>query len=322
MAQKPTLNDQAPTGPNRGSPVAHDPPAPPTSYKILMLAAVVVPFAAVVTVIVMLWTRGWMGWFYLNMVLIGWLLTGTGITVGYHRLLTHKSFETYGWMRAYWMIMGALAAQESPVQWCSVHRLHHAVSDRAGDPHSPHQGGGWWNAMKGFWYSHTGWLFTGHLLYTDQQRYTPDLVNDRLAAWIHRHYIHGWIPLSLIIPAVIGGAVKGTWAGVWLGLLWGGFVRIFLVHHITWSINSVCHMFGTRDYDVRDESRNHLLFGLLGFGEGWHNNHHAFPSSARHGLKWWQLDPSWIIIRSMQAVGLAWNVQLPSKEAIVNRRIA
>jgi len=287
-----------------------------------MLAAVVVPFVGMIAAIISLWAYGWMGWLYLNMMIIGMLLTGTGITVGYHRLFAHKAFETYGWVRAYWMIMGALAVQKSPIEWCAVHRRHHSLSDRPGDPHSPHTSGkGLRNALKGFWYAHSGWLFTGYLLFTDQKRYIPDLLKDRTAVWIHRYYEVFWIPISFVIPAVIGGLITGTWKGAWLGLLWGGFARIFLVHHITWSINSVCHVFGRRDYAVSDQSRNNFICALFAFGEGWHNNHHAFPSSARQGLKWWQFDLSWLIIRSMQLVGLAWNVQLPSKQAMEHRRI-
>ena len=140
-----------------------------------------------------------------------------------------------------------------------------------------------------------------------------------LAVWIHRYYEIIWVPLSVAIPAVIGGLVSGTWDGAWLGFLWGGLARIFMVHHITWSVNSICHTFGSVDYKVNDHSRNNLFVALASFGEGWHNNHHAFPSSARQGLKWWQFDVSWYIIRTMQFLGLAWNVQTPSDRAKANR---
>ncbi len=315
MAQIDGLLEQTPT-------VTADPPDATPWHRISILVTVVVPFAGMVAAVITSWMYGWMGWLYLNMLLLGWFLTGTGITVGYHRMLAHKAFETYGWVRAYWMFMGALAIQKSPIEWCAVHRRHHALTDRPGDPHSPHMHGeGWWNSIKGFWYSHSGWLFTGYLIRTDQKRYVPDLLDDPVAVWIHRYYEIFWVPLSVAIPAVIGGLVTGTWKGAWLGFLWGGMARIFLVHHITWSINSICHLFGSCDYKVNDRSRNNFLVALASFGEGWHNNHHAFPSSARQGLKWWQFDVSWYIIRAMQCLGLAWNVQTPSERAKTTRSL-
>lgn len=313
MAQIEDVLESTPT-------LAAEPPDSTMWHKISILVAVVGAFAGMVAVVMSSWKHGYMNWLYLNMMLVGWFLTGTGITVGYHRMLAHRAFETYGWMRAYWMFMGALALQKSPLEWCAVHRRHHALTDRPGDPHSPHlHGEGWWNAAKGFWYSHTGWLFTGYMIRTDQQRYVPELLDDRVAVWIHRYYEIIWVPLSVAIPAVIGGLVSGTWDGAWLGFLWGGLARIFMVHHITWSVNSICHTFGSVDFKVNDHSRNNLFVALASFGEGWHNNHHAFPSSARQGLKWWQFDVSWYIIRTMQFLGLAWNVQTPSDRAKANR---
>ncbi len=297
-----------------------DPPEATVWHKVSMLAAVVGPFAGLMGAAVSAWRYGYLNWLYLSLMLLGWFFTGTGITVGYHRLFAHKAFDTYRWIRVYWMIMGALAVQASPLAWCAVHRRHHSITDRPGDPHSPHiHGDGWWNALKGFWYSHTGWLFTGYLTRTDHKRFAPDLLEDPIAVWIHRSYEVFWVPLSLAIPAIIAGLVTGTWQGAWLGFLWGGLARVFLVHHITWSVNSICHLFGSSDYKVNDHSRNNLFVALASFGEGWHNNHHAFPSSAKQGLKWWQLDVSWYIIRTMQFLGLAWNVQLPSEQALASR---
>jgi len=292
-------------------------PAGPSVHRFMMILAVFVPLLGFVAAVITAGLYGWIGWVNFVTMCLLFFLTGMGITVGYHRLLAHKSFETFGWMRAFWMMMGALALQKSPVEWCAVHRRHHALSDRAGDPHSPHlHDGGFWNAVRGFWFSHIGWLFTGYLIYTDHRRYVPDLAQDRIALWIHRYYEVIWIPLSFALPALIGGVGTQSWLGAWLGLFWGGFVRAFIVHHVTWSINSICHIYGTQDFDVNDQSKNNIVFGLLGFGEGWHNNHHAFPSSARHGLKWWQFDLSWIIIRAMQCVGLAWDVKTPSPDKV------
>ena len=165
--------------------------------------------------------------------------------------------------------------------------------------------------IRGFWHAHIGWAFTRDPAGLD--RYIADLkklTSVRLASALFPL----WIVLGLAIPAVLGGILTGTWAGVWLGFLWGGLVRVFLVHHVTWSVNSVCHLWGSRPYSDRDRSRNNLLFGILAMGEGWHNNHHAFPTSARHGLRWWQIDTSYYLIRLLTWFGLAWKVRLPTAE--------
>jgi len=292
------------------------------AHKTSMLVAVVLPFLGVIAAGALMWQYGWMGWLYVGMLVGGWILTGTGITIGFHRLLTHRSFETYGWMRAFWMAMGALAVQGSPLIWCAVHRKHHELSDKPGDPHSPlEHGDGWWNSIKGFSHAHMGWLFAPDWMGTELKRYVPDLLKERMLVSVDRLY-YLWVPLSLAIPAAIGGLVTWSWTGALLGFIWGGLIRIFVVHHITWSINSVCHIFGRQEFESGDDSRNNLVCGILGHGEGWHNTHHAFPTSARHGLKWWQFDFSWLVIRGMQLVGLAWNVRLPSRRQLDARRIA
>ena len=311
----------SPPGPQDQAPAHHAQERPiPTRHRIVMTLAVAVPCLGVVVALASLWWHGGVEWLYVNMLIVGWILTGTGITVGYHRLMSHRSFHTHPWLRNLWIALGALSVQKSPLEWCAVHRKHHAMSDREGDPHSPRlEGAGWWNTAKGLWHAQVGWLFTNHLLTTHKERYVPDLRNDAFVMWVHRHYDTLWIPGSFLIPALIGGVLAASWEGVWLGFLWGGLVRIFVVHHITWSINSICHTFGSRDYDVNDNSRNNFLCALLGHGEGWHNNHHAFPSSARQGFKWWQYDLSWWIIRAMERLGLAWNVRLPSPQAVAAR---
>jgi stearoyl-CoA desaturase (delta-9 desaturase) len=279
-----------------------------------MSAVVALPFIGCVAAIVWMWYVGWMGWLYLSMLLVGAMLTEWGITIGFHRLLTHRSFETHRWLRAVWTSLGALAVQGSPLVWCAVHRKHHQASDQEGDPHSPVlYGRGWWNAIRGFVHAHTGWLFSSHWSFPDLNRYVPDLLKDRLLVGVDRMY-YVWVILSLALPAALGGLLTLSWTGMLLGFIWGGLVRIFVVQHITFSINSLCHMFGRRTYQTGDDSRNNVLCGFLAQGEGWHNNHHAFPTSARHGLEWWQLDTSWLLIRGMQRLGLAWNVQLPSPE--------
>jgi len=305
------------------SPLDHVDDIPPvsTTQKVIMAIAVAFPFLGFVAAIISAWYIGWMNWFYLGMLVIGWILTGMGITVGFHRLLTHRSFDTFGWVRAFWMAMGSLAVEGSPLVWCAVHRKHHELSDKHGDPHSPHlHGEGWWNRFKGFVHSHSGWLFTPHWVKDDSVRYVPDLVKEPMLVWVDKLY-YLWVLASLGIPAVIGGLVMMSWQGALLGFIWGGLARIFVVHHITWSINSISHIFGKKEYRSNDESRNNLLCGVLGHGEGWHNTHHAFPTSARHGLEWWQFDSSWLAIRGMEILGLAWNVRLPSQKALEAKRL-
>jgi stearoyl-CoA desaturase (delta-9 desaturase) len=297
-------------------------PAAPWTHKLTMLTAVALPLVGCVVAVVLTWRLGFMGWLYLAMLIGGWLSTGTGITIGFHRLLTHRSFDTYRWVKLVWMTLGALSVEGSPLVWCAVHRRHHELSDQPGDPHSPHlHGKGWWNALRGLWYAHAGWLFTGYWSSPDKQRYVPDLLTDPALVAVDRLY-YLWVLVSLALPTAIGGLATWSWTGALLGLVWGGLVRIFVTHHITWSINSICHVFGSRDYDTHDDSRNNLLCGLLGLGEGWHNNHHAFPTSARHGLAWWQLDASWLIIRGMEFVGLAWNVRLPGERAMAEKALS
>ena len=305
--------------PTRGP---ESPPAP-LSQKLTMLSAVILPLVGVVAAAATAWAYGWMGWSYVAMLIGGWILTGLGITIGFHRLLSHRSFETYRGVRAFWMAMGAMSVEGSPLVWCAVHRRHHAHSDRPGDPHSPHlEGEGWFNMLKGLIHAQFGWLITdGHWSKPELERYVPDLLQDPLLRRIDKNY--GWFVLaSLAIPAALGFLVTGTAFGAWLGFLWGGLARIFLTHHITWSINSICHVFGSRTYESGDHSTNNFICGLLGLGEGWHNNHHAFPNSARHGLAWWQFDLSWLVILGMKTVGLAWNIKLPTARLMAAKRLA
>ena len=293
----------------------------PLSHRIAMLTAVLLPFAGVIFGIVLTWQFGWMGWPFLAMLIAGWVVTAMGITIGFHRLLTHNAFATYRWMRAFWMAMGALAVQGSPLIWCAVHRRHHEKSDHQGDPHSPLlHGNSIWGMIKGLLHAHTGWLFTRYWSSPNLHRYVPDLVNDRLLTSVDRLY-YLWVLVSLAIPTGIGALVTGTWFGALLGFVWGGLMRVFVTHHVTWSINSICHVFGKRHFHTTDNSRNNAVCGILAMGEGWHNNHHAFPTSARHGLFWWQFDSSWLVIRAMEKLGLAWDVILPGERVLAKRRL-
>jgi stearoyl-CoA desaturase (delta-9 desaturase) len=214
--------------------------------------------------------------------------------------------------------MGSMSLQGPVLEWCAIHRRHHQESDREGDPHSPHQfGPGFVGMLKGMWHSHLGWLFQPDAV--DLKRSVNDLLEDR-AVCLADSMFWVFVILGLVVPAAIGYAVHHTLAGAFAGLLWGGLVRIFVMHHATFAINSVCHIWGTRPFKVTDHSRNNPIFGLVSFGEGWHNNHHAFPTSARHGLKWWQIDISWIFIRGLCLVGLAWEPRVPSAQAIESRK--
>jgi len=290
------------------------PSGPSRVQRTVVAFGVAIPFLGCVAAIVLMWCLGWMGWLYLALLVGGWLITGLGVTVGFHRLLSHRSFKTHSSVRAFWAALGAFAVEGPPLTWCATHRKHHELSDQPGDPHSPHcYGEGGWNVVRGLFYSHLGWMFINDMNDSMLKRYVPDLQKDWILVGIERYYAF-WVMIGLAAPALIGLLVTFSWKGALLGFLWGGLVRVFFVHHVTWSINSICHTFGHRDYDVADLSRNNFICALLGHGEGWHNNHHAFPSSARHGLRWWQFDLSWLVIRAMQAVGIVWHVRTPEPQ--------
>ena len=298
----------------------------PLSEKIIITSAVTIPLLACVYGGYQLWQYGWMTSLDLGLLVVGWYITGLGITVGFHRLLAHRSFETTRPVRYFWMSLGSLAVQGSPLMWCAVHRRHHQCSDKPGDPHSPHlHDGGVWQVLRGFVHSHTGWLYSPYWSDPSLKKFIPDLMSDKPAVVIDRFY-YLWVIASLTIPALIGGLVVDglatwSWQGAGTAFLWGGLVRICVTHHITWSINSVCHVFGKQDYQAGDASRNNVIFGFLAHGEGWHNNHHAFPNSARHGLKWWQFDLSWVLIRLMERLRVAWDVKVPAENMLAGRRL-
>lgn len=269
----------------------------PLAEKIGVLVIVLLPFVATLYAIVMLWQQ-YVTALDLVLMLVFYVVSGLGITVGFHRLLTHKSFETSPVVKGLLLITGTMAVEGDPISWASAHIQHHAHSDKENDPHSP---------MEGLWHAHIGWMFN-HKSRT--AIYGKWLYKDPVIVWVSRTWLI-WVALGFVIPFAIGG---------WSGLLWGGLVRVFLTHHITWSVNSICHTFGNRPYNTADASRNNWLVGLLAFGEGWHNNHHAFPRSAFHGLRWWQIDISAYLIRAMEALGLVWNVQRvrPEQERRLN----
>lgn len=289
----------------------------PLGQKIAVLGAVVIPLVGLVAAIVLLWGRG-VGWLEVSALVGMYALTLFGVTVGFHRLFTHKSFETVLPVRVFLAIAGSMSVEGPVIKWCAVHRRHHQCSDHEGDPHSPHlHGDSWAGFFKGLFHAHMGWLFQPDVV--DVQRSAKDLVNDRALRFVDRTFVL-WVILGLILPALVGWAVTQSWWGLLLGFIWGGLVRVFIAHHVTWSINSVCHVWGRRDYRSNDQSTNNFAIALISGGEGWHNNHHAFPTSARHGLQWWQIDLSWYLIKLLSWFGLAWDIRTPSEKALAAKK--
>jgi stearoyl-CoA desaturase (delta-9 desaturase) len=250
-----------------------------------------------------------LGWNDIFVLASMYVATGLGITVGFHRLFTHRSFKTTRPIRLALAALGSMAIEGPIVSWVADHRKHHAFSDRLGDPHSPHveHGHGLKGALKGLVHAHVGWLFI-HTHRGRKTRYAPDLMRDPDIAWIDRTFIwwaNGGFLASFVLGFVYGGF---NWRAGVTGMLWGGLVRVLLLHHATYSINSLCHYFGRRPFETGDESRNLGWLAPLSLGEAWHNAHHAFPTSARHGLDRWQLDISAAIIVALERLGLAWDV--------------
>ena len=275
--------------------------------KIVNLGAMVVPFAATVAAIVLLWGSV-VSWHDLALLAVMYVLTAAGITVGFHRMLTHRSFRTHKPTEYVFAAFGSMAVQGPVIAWVADHRKHHAHTDVEGDPHSPHvgHGEGVMSVFRGLWHAHMGWLLSEHGR-AEWSKYAPDLCEDRGMRLINRRFV-SLVMLGLAVPAVAGYLLTGTLLGAATGLLWGGLVRVFFVHHVTWSVNSVCHFLGTRRFEVDDQSTNVFWLALPSLGESWHHNHHAFPRSAVHGLRRWELDPSALLIATMERVGLAWNV--------------
>ena len=267
--------------------------------KILTVVSVIAPLLGTLLAISLLWQHLVSG---RDLAILGgmYVVTALGITVGYHRMLTHRSFAAHPVVRFVFLVLGSMALQGPPLDWASIHIEHHAHTDTDDDPHSP---------VAGFFHAHLGWLVTHQQ--ANPTVYGTWLLKDRLVMAVSKTFVL-WTVLGFVIPYLLGG---------WTGVLWGGLVRIFLLNHVTWSVNSVCHTFGTRMFETNDQSRNHWLVGLLALGEGWHNNHHAFPRSAFHGLRWWQLDLSALLIRALERVGLAWKVVRVSDARLAERAV-
>jgi stearoyl-CoA desaturase (delta-9 desaturase) len=283
-------------------PVLHE-----TRDRIITGTVSVVPFLALGVVGWQVWAE-LLHWRDIVVFAILYLVTGLGVTVGFHRLFTHRSFATKPWMRGVFAAAGSMAIEGPVISWVADHRKHHAFADQPGDPHSPHvdHGVGWRGALRGLAHAHMGWLFI-HTQRGARKRYAPDLVADPVVSWVDRTFVV-WVLSGLGAAFGLGWLIGGTLTAALTGLLWGGAVRILVLHHVTFSINSLCHFFGRKRFDTGDESRNLAWLSFLSLGEAWHNNHHAFPTSAAHGLRWWELDLSSAVIRGLERVGLAWDV--------------
>ncbi|HEY1273667.1 MAG TPA: fatty acid desaturase [Thermoleophilaceae bacterium] len=283
-------------------------------HRNINVAAVVLPFVAFIAAIPMLWNQ-LIGWVDLSLMAVMYFFTALGITVGFHRLLTHRAFATYRPIQYLFAVLGSMAVEGPVIGWVSDHRKHHAHTDEEGDPHSPHVGQepGLGGALRGLWHAHLGWWMNDHPTAEGAERYAPDLLEDRGMRLINRLFAL-MVALGLVIPFALGWSITGELAGGLTALVWAGLVRIFLVHHVTFSINSICHFFGRRRFQTDDESTNVFWLAVPSLGEAWHHNHHAFPRSAVHGLRWWEVDIGGLVIRAMRRVGLAWNVVLITPE--------
>jgi stearoyl-CoA desaturase (delta-9 desaturase) len=283
-------------------PIEHE-----TAERIVRTLAFGTPPAALAAGGWLAW-GGALHWQDLLVLAITYTLTGLGVTVGFHRLFTHRSFKTARPVRALLAVLGSMAVEGPVIEWVATHRKHHNYSDLPGDPHSPHldPAPGWRGALRGLGHAHLGWMFRGKDM-ANPARYARDLLADSDLRFISRTFPL-WVGVGLLVPFGLGIALTGTLVGGLTAMLWGGAVRVFLLHHITFSINSLCHYFGRRPFTTGDQSRNLAWLAPLAFGEAWHNNHHAFPTSARHGLNRWQVDPSAWLISGLERCHLAWDV--------------
>ncbi len=283
-------------------------------HLALATAVVGIPTLGMLAAILLLASGIVPDWTDLSLFLGFYFFTVTGLGVGFHRLFSHQAFRTRRWVKILLAIAGSMAGEGPLLFWIATHRRHHRYADTEGDAHSPHyHGERRLHGIAGWWHAHTGWLFDPDV--TDVVRYAPDLLRDKDLFRINRTYFV-WVVLGLALPALMGGMISMSWDDAASGLLWGGLVRMFVVHHCTWSANSICHISGRRPFHSRDRSTNNWIVALFTLGDGWHNNHHAFPYSAWHGLRWWEIDPNAWTIFLLAKLGLAWNVRRPGPQAL------
>ncbi|GAA4612468.1 acyl-CoA desaturase [Saccharopolyspora hordei] len=279
----------------------------------LVYAFLLIPMAALIASVPVLW--GWgIGWLDITLAVVFWVISGLGVTVGFHRYFTHGSFKANRGVRIALAIAGMMAVQGPVITWVADHRRHHAFSDREGDPHSPWLfGTSAFALVKGFWHSHMGWMLKREM--TNEDRFAPDLRKDRTLVVLNKLFPL-WTALSFLLPALLGGLITWSWWGAATAFFWAGLVRVSFLHHITWSVNSICHMIGERPFKSRDKAANFWPLAILSFGESWHNSHHADPTCARHGVLRGQLDISARVIWFLEKVGWAWKVRWPNEKRL------
>jgi stearoyl-CoA desaturase (Delta-9 desaturase) len=288
--------------------------------QIALFFFLVVPFLALLAAIPILWVWGFLTWQDTLIAAVMYLVTGHGVTVGFHRYFTHRAFRAKRWLRVTLAVAGSMALQGSVVQWVADHRKHHRFSDRLGDPHSPWRFGSNLRALtKGFLYSHVGWLFDWEK--TCERRYAAELLDDRDIRRVARTFPL-WVTVSMLIPPLVGGLWTWSWKGALTAFFWGSLVRVALLHHVTFAINSVCHITGRRAFKTKDRSQNVWWLAIPSMGESWHNFHHAEPTSARHGVRFMEIDTSAIVIRVMEKLRWVHDVRWPDAGIIARRRLA
>jgi stearoyl-CoA desaturase (Delta-9 desaturase) len=282
---------------------------------------VVVPFLAVLAAIPVAIWGGWLSWTDAAIGLVFYLVSGLGITVGFHRYFTHGSFKAKRWLRVTLAVAGSFAIEGNVIQWVADHRRHHAFSDVEGDPHSPWRfGDSVWGLTKGLFFAHVGWMFSREL--GNRSRFAPDLLADKDLRRVDRLFPL-LVTISMVTPAIAGGLLTWSWQGALTAFFWASLVRVAVLHHVTWSINSVCHVYGERPFEVRqgDKASNFWPLAVLSFGESWHNLHHADPTCARHGVLKGQLDMSARVIWLFEKIGAAYDVRWPKPERIAAKLI-
>ena len=284
-----------------------------------LLAFIIIPFLAVLAAVPFAWVFGWIGWTDVVLGLIFYVIAGFGITVGFHRYFTHGAFKAKRPLRIGLAIAGSMAIEGPVIRWVADHRKHHAHSDREGDPHSPWRyGDSFWSLTKGLYYAHIGWLFD--VEQTNQAKFAPDLLKDKDIVKVSRQF-PAIVAFSLITPLVLGGLITWSWQGALTAFFWAGLVRVAVLHHVTWSINSICHVYGEHPFNSRDHAGNVGWLAILSFGESWHNLHHADPTSARHGVQKGEIDLSARLIELFEWFGWAYDVRWPKPERLEARRV-
>ena len=285
----------------------------------LVLVVTIVPFIGFLMAVWTLWGTG-LSAVDASIAFGMYCLTGLGVTVGFHRLFTHQSFQAKPWVRNALAIAGSMAVQGPVIRWVADHRRHHAFADQPGDSHSPHldEGPGIKGVVKGLWHAHIGWFFDEEQ--TSARRWAPDLVKEPAMRRIDSLFPL-WALISFGAPPLLGFAITGTAHGALTAFLWGSLARIFLLHHVTWSVNSICHFYGSRPYETTDHSTNNWLLSIISFGESWHNNHHAFPTSAVHGISKGQIDLTGGTIRLLQKLHLADDVKVVTEKQLSSKQV-